>query len=156
MKRILATLFVFVALTAGSCEKPVPDPEPEPEPVPVAFAKGADVSWGTQMEKEGCRFYDASGTQTECMSLLKSLGMNAIRLRVWVNPTGGWCGKDDVVANRMDCYNIYRHHPMGQICRILQELLLQHFASPNILHKWFRLHVTEQFPLQLILQVTSL
>ena len=98
MKRIFAALFLLFALTAGSCEKP----EPEPTPTPVAgFAKGADVSWGTQMEKESCRFYDASGKQTECMTLLKSLGMNAIRLRVWVNPTGGWCGKEDVVAKAL-------------------------------------------------------
>ena len=98
MKRIFAALFLLFALTAGSCEKP----EPEPTPTPVAvFAKGADVSWVTQMEKESCRFYDASGKQTECMTLLKSLGMNAIRLRVWVNPTGGWCGKEDVVAKAL-------------------------------------------------------
>ena len=25
-------------------------------------------------------------------------GTNSIRLRVWVNPEGGWCGKDDVIA----------------------------------------------------------
>lgn len=97
MKRIFATLLLLLVLTAGSCEKPEPDPGPEPTPA-AAFAKGADVSWVTQMEKEGCRFYDASGKETECMSLLKGLGMNAIRLRVWVNPTGGWCGKEDVLA----------------------------------------------------------
>ena len=97
MKRIFATFLMLLVLTAGSCEKPEPDPGPEPTPA-TTFAKGADVSWVTQMEKEGCRFYDASGKETECMSLLKGLGMNAIRLRVWVNPTGGWCGKEDVLA----------------------------------------------------------
>lgn len=64
----------------------------------TAFAKGADVSWLTEMEKNGKKFYDASGKEKECMALLKSIGMNAIRLRVWVNPEGGWCAKDDVVA----------------------------------------------------------
>ena len=99
MKRIFVALFLIVALSASSCEKPEPQPDPDPEPTPVtAFAKGADVSWVTQMEKEGCHFYDASGKEIECMALLKGLGMNAIRLRVWVNPTGGWCGKDDVLA----------------------------------------------------------
>ncbi len=61
------------------------------------FAKGADVSWLTEMENDGKKFYDKSGAEKECMALLKSLGTNAIRLRVWVNPDGGWCGKDDVV-----------------------------------------------------------
>lgn len=97
MKHIFA-LLAMLALSASSCDKPIPVPDPEPEPVQATFARGADVSWVTQMEKEGCRFYDAAGTQTECMALLKSLGMNAIRLRVWVSPKDGWCGKDDVVA----------------------------------------------------------
>jgi len=62
------------------------------------FAKGADVSWLTEMEKSGKKFYNANGTETECMALLKSLGMNSIRLRVWVNPTDGWCNKEDVLT----------------------------------------------------------
>lgn len=64
----------------------------------TGFAKGADVSWLTEMEHDGKKFYNAQGQQQECMALLKSLGMNAIRLRVWVSPDGGWCGKDDVLA----------------------------------------------------------
>ena len=98
MKRIIAILFAACALMAGSCEKPEPEPEPDPQPVPSEFAKGADVSWLTQMEKEGCKFYDASGKEGDCMAILKDLGMNSIRLRVWVNPTGGWCGKEDVLV----------------------------------------------------------
>ena len=54
------------------------------------FAKGADVSWLTEMEKSGYKFYDAEGNDHECMSLLRDLGMNSIRLRVWVNPDQGW------------------------------------------------------------------
>ena len=95
MKHFFALTVLLWILSAGSCEKPEPEPEPEPA---AAFAKGADVSWVTQMEQDGCRFYDAAGTQTECMALLKHLGMNAIRLRVWVNPANGWCGKEDVLA----------------------------------------------------------
>ncbi len=100
MKRFFALAFALLILSASSCEQPEPEPEPEPEPTPVKsdFAKGADVSWVTEMEQAGCKFYKADGTQSECMALLKSLGMNAIRLRVWVNPENGWCGKDDVVA----------------------------------------------------------
>src|SRR5262245_28461707 len=62
------------------------------------FAKGADISWITQMEAAGIKFYNASGTAMDCMQLMKSLGMNSIRLRVWVNPTNGWCNNADVVA----------------------------------------------------------
>lgn len=62
------------------------------------FAKGADVSWLTQMEKEGIKFYNSAQVETECMQLLRDeCGVNSIRLRVWVNPVEGWNNISDVV-----------------------------------------------------------
>ena len=63
-----------------------------------ALIKGADVSWLTQMEASGVKFYNNDGVAQDCMQLLKDKGMNAIRLRAWVNPADGWCNTDDVVA----------------------------------------------------------
>ncbi len=92
-------LCVIACLSACGGDHDEPQPEPE---VPVydmtGFAKGADVSWLTEMEKAGKTFYDASGRPQECMALLRSLGMNAIRLRVWVNPSDGWCNKGDMLV----------------------------------------------------------
>ncbi len=85
---------------------PEPDPTTEPTPTSTTFAKGADVSWVTEMEASGMKFYNASGEEMECMSLLQDLGMNAIRLRVWVDPTDGWCGKEDVVAKAVRANNL--------------------------------------------------
>ncbi len=68
------------------------------EETTVTFAKGADVSWLTEMEASGKKFYDAAGKEGDCLTILKGLGVNAVRLRVWVNPTEGWCNKADVVA----------------------------------------------------------
>ena len=68
--------------------------------------KGADVSWLTQMEASSYKFYNASGTAMDCFQLLQSLGINAIRLRVWVNPSGGWCGTKDVVAKAVRAHNL--------------------------------------------------
>ena len=66
------------------------------------FAKGADVSWLPQMEATGYKFYNDSGTQQDCLQILKDHGINSIRLRTWVNPstdpTNGHCGKDETVA----------------------------------------------------------
>jgi arabinogalactan endo-1,4-beta-galactosidase len=64
------------------------------------FVKGADISWVTEMEAAGKKFYDANGTQTDCFELMKQYNMNAIRLRVWVNPTGtdAYCNKDYTIA----------------------------------------------------------
>lgn len=69
-----------------------------PPPVDTAFASGADVSWVTQMEASNIHFYDSAGVQQDLFTVLKGVGINAIRLRVWVNPTGGWCNTADVVA----------------------------------------------------------
>lgn len=62
------------------------------------FVKGADVSWLTQMEAKGYKFYSASGVETECLTLLKSLGVEAVRLRVFVNPSNGYNDKADLTA----------------------------------------------------------
>jgi arabinogalactan endo-1,4-beta-galactosidase len=67
-------------------------------PSVTSFAAGADVGWLTEMEAAGKKFYTAEGTQMECMALLKSLGMNSIRLRVWVNPTDRWCNAADLLV----------------------------------------------------------
>jgi len=74
-------------------------------PTSIDFAKGADVSWVTQMEASGYKFYDANGVQQDCFQLLKSLGINSIRLRVWVNPANGWCNTADIVAKSIRAKN---------------------------------------------------
>lgn len=64
-----------------------------------SFAYGADVSWVTQLESENVNFYNSQGVETECMSLLKNeCHVNAIRLRVWVNPVDGWNNLADVLV----------------------------------------------------------
>ena len=62
------------------------------------FVFGSDVSWVTEMEKDGKKFYDASGNQKDLFQLFKAMGQGIVRLRIWVNPDGGWCGYDDVLA----------------------------------------------------------
>jgi len=77
--------------------------------VPVqaaAFANGADVGWLTQMEASGIKFFNASGTQQDCLQVLQGVGMNSIRLRVWVNPSGGWNGQTDVVNKAVRAKNM--------------------------------------------------
>lgn len=75
------------------------------------FARGADISWYSEMMKDGKYFYNVNGQQTEINALMKECGMNAIRLRVWVEPSlgiagsspfaGGWCGTDDTVQKAL-------------------------------------------------------
>jgi len=98
-KKMMVLMLVFCCSVYGCTDDTknmtivVPD-----TPIDTTFAKGADISWITQMEASGRKFYDRNGKETECFSLMKSLGMNTIRLRVWVDPEGGWNGKKDVLA----------------------------------------------------------
>jgi len=63
----------------------------------ATFAKGSDTSWVSQQESAGYAFYSASGVRSDPFVLLKGLGNNAVRLRVWVTPSGGWCDGADVL-----------------------------------------------------------
>jgi arabinogalactan endo-1,4-beta-galactosidase len=46
----------------------------------------------------GARYYNASGAQQHALDILKGVGVNYIRLRVWVNPASGYNNKNRVVA----------------------------------------------------------
>lgn len=69
------------------------------------FAKGADIGWLSEMEASGRKFYFNSGTQGDLLDILKGKGINSIRLRVWVNPVDGYCGKQDVVNQAVRAKN---------------------------------------------------
>lgn len=64
---------------------------------PTDFIKGADISWVTEMEKAGVSFYNSQGIKRDCFVLMKELGFNTIRLRVWVNPKDGYCNSIDLL-----------------------------------------------------------
>ena len=89
-----------------------------------SFAKGADISWITEMEATGISFYNQAGIATDGLKLLRSLGMNAVRLRVWVDPANGWCNKEDVLVKA------YRAHHLGM--RIMIDFhYSDHWADPG-------------------------
>lgn len=98
---------LLMGITAACSNDDKPQFPEKPQYDMSGFAKGADVSWLTEMEKSGSKFYNADGKETECMTLLRDLGVNSIRLRVWVNPANGWCNKSDVVAKA------WRAHQLG-------------------------------------------
>ena len=74
--------------TACNCSKPAqtpPDESTERPPQPVqtpSFAKGADISWVSEMEKGGRTFQLGNGAKADILDVLKEKGVNAIRLRV--------------------------------------------------------------------------
>ena len=115
IKILFLTSLLAATTLFGACNEDVnPTTSPrQPEPVvpekSVGFAKGADVSWLTQMESEGRKFYTPGEfrQEMECMQLLRDYcGVNSIRLRVWVNPENGWNNIDDVVLKARRAENL--------------------------------------------------
>ncbi|MBE2231216.1 MAG: glycosyl hydrolase 53 family protein [Chitinophagaceae bacterium] len=102
LNRLLSFLFIWHLIVAGSCKSDKPDPVPDPV---TPFAKGADISWLSEMQTAGKKFYNSSGTEQDCITILKNLGMNAIRLRVWVDPLAGWNGTADVLTKAIRAKN---------------------------------------------------
>lgn len=111
----LGSILGFIFIISLGCAKssgldsinpPVTPVDTTTKPTNNNISKGADVSWLTQMEASGMKFYNSSGTQEDCMQILKDLGMNSIRLRVWVNPTDGWCNSADVVTKAVRAKNL--------------------------------------------------
>ena len=108
IRKILFLLAFFVVFQFASCSKSnIENPTPI---VTDTFAKGTDVSWLSQMEATGYKFYDADGTEKNCLQLLKDRGINTIRLRVFVNPsndrTSGHCSKNETVAMALRAKNM--------------------------------------------------
>ena len=66
------------------------------------FASGADISWLPQMEASGFAFKDRAGHAKDCLEILKSYGLNAVRLRTWVNPSenphSGHCSTEETLT----------------------------------------------------------
>jgi len=117
MKKLL--ILALAALTLTACYHQTDSPR-------GSWAKGADLSWLSEMEHDGVKFYnDANDANDEdCIALLRGMGMNAVRLRVWVNHSTGWSNKEDML------YLAKRAAKQGQ--RIMIDIhYSDFFADPN-------------------------
>lgn len=102
-KNMLSAILMGCCLMAASCTEAddvVTKGATETAPTVIdrsEFARGADVSCLTEFEHLGFTFANAAGVSKECMELLRDdCGVNAIRLKVWVNPEQGWNDINDV------------------------------------------------------------
>ena len=98
-RKLRNALLLAAGMIVG-CSCSSSDKSDESNEQPDGFAKGADISWVTELESNGHKFYNASGQERECTALMKELGLDAIRLRVWVDPKehDNWCNTADMVA----------------------------------------------------------
>lgn len=100
--KYLFPLFAALFICCGSDDPAVDDtPQPEQPDVnpPVVTVsdcvRGADVSWYTEMAADGKKFYTVDGRESDCMTLMQDIGMEAVRLRVWVQPENKGCHFSD-------------------------------------------------------------
>ncbi|GHV07265.1 arabinogalactan endo-beta-1,4-galactanase [Spirochaetia bacterium] len=67
-----------------------------------SFASGADVGWLPQMEQSGFVFRNREGREQDLLITLREYGLNALRLRSWVNPSddphAGHCSAAETLA----------------------------------------------------------
>ena len=99
---LLTLLIAALSACGGSGGASAETTPPSPSVAAAAdYAYGADIGWVSQEESLGFAFNDASGAKADPYDLLKGYGINAIRLRVWVDPKGGWNGRDDTLRKAL-------------------------------------------------------
>ena len=86
MKKLLTTILASILFPCIHAQNP--------------FILGTDMGWLTEYESLGWQARDINGNPRECMSLMADYGINAQRIRVWVDPSahGNWCDKNDVLT----------------------------------------------------------
>ena len=90
MKKISGLVIIIALLLTGCYHKT--DSERG------TWAKGCDISWLSEMEHDSVLFRDEDFASRDCIELLRGIGMNSVRLRVWVNHETGWSNKEDMLG----------------------------------------------------------
>ena len=106
MRTRLQQLFSLL-ITIGflACKRSTTGPIPNYTLTSPAFSKGADISWLTEMEAAGRKFYNNAGIEQDLMVVLENSGINTIRLRVLVNPSNGRNNTKFMQTNRyVECF----------------------------------------------------
>jgi arabinogalactan endo-1,4-beta-galactosidase len=86
---------LLIATNLLSCHKNQDPPTPTP-PAAVVFLRGADLSFTPEINQSGFVFTD-NGSQKPMLSILKSYGINTIRVRLWNNPANAHSGLQEVM-----------------------------------------------------------
>ncbi len=60
------------------------------------FISAVDISLYPEIKISSPTFYDTDGLEKDFISILKSSGINTVRLRLWVNPANGHSGLNEV------------------------------------------------------------
>jgi arabinogalactan endo-1,4-beta-galactosidase len=102
-------------MAAGVGCSSVESPAPVTTADRASLAHGVDISWLSQLEAKGVTWVDSTGTTVDAVSQLHTLGIDAVRLRVMVNPAStsylspdgtsmlGYCDQAGMIALALRC-----------------------------------------------------
>jgi arabinogalactan endo-1,4-beta-galactosidase len=97
LSKKIFTLTVIVALLAVTAIVAATPASAAPAASTLTML-GADVSAVQRSLDLGQKFYNAAGTQQDPLTILKGVGVNYVRLRIWNNPPSGYNNKTKVLA----------------------------------------------------------
>jgi len=83
-------LLLFLSLITA-CKKPV-------NPTTETFIRGADLSKLPELEKAGVVYYNSKGIEQNALEIFKANGLNTVRIRLWVHPSGTNSSLPEVIA----------------------------------------------------------
>jgi arabinogalactan endo-1,4-beta-galactosidase len=91
--KVLAVLFATAVVSAGMIATGTPASAAN-----TLTMLGADVSSVQRSLDLGARYFDAAGAARDPLDILKGIGVNYVRLRIWNNPASGYNNKAKVLA----------------------------------------------------------
>lgn len=86
-------VFLLVTIIFISCSEEIIT---DPESVGAKFISAADISSYPEIAEYNPIFYNTNGSRDDFLNILKTSGVNTIRLRLWVNPANRHSGFDEV------------------------------------------------------------
>lgn len=106
---LLSALLLLASCGSDNNGNSEPTTPETPEVGATTFARGADISWYSEMKADGHKFYNEKGEERELPVLMQELGTNAVRFRVWVNPENkgsNYNNTADVVAKSVEAHKL--------------------------------------------------
>ena len=92
MKKTTILYLLFISILSCNLDHDTTDPIYENS----SFITAVDISSFPEIELSNPTFYDTDGKQAAFLTILKESGVTTIRLRLWVNPSNGHSGFNEV------------------------------------------------------------
>ena len=92
----LSGLILVIVLCASSCEDERGSAAPIPNTGQRDVVKAVDISSYPEIALSNVNYLNAAGEVEPLLNILKEEGINTIRLRLWVNPSEGHSGFQEV------------------------------------------------------------